>query len=112
MPDLAKIFFSQPEQRRAVKFGIAADIIVGVRMKFFAVSVVPDLLRLVFALEVYRPRVPIVLFSGHITAAFKQQNLLAGRRELIGEGAAAGAAADDHDVIMVVAGHFFLPRLL
>src|SRR5918994_6775932 len=110
MPYLAKIFLPQAEQRRAVEFSIAADIVVGVGMKFFAVFVVPDLFRLVLSLEVYRPRVPVVLFSGHIAAAFHKQNLFARCGKLIGERAAAGAAADDNDVIMVLACHFSYPQ--
>ena len=31
MFDFAEILLAQPEQRRAIKFGIAADVIIGVR---------------------------------------------------------------------------------
>src|SRR5919109_1798260 len=75
MANLAEVFLAQPKQRRTEEFRIAADVVIGVRVKFLAVLIVPDFFGLIFSLEVDRPRVPVVLFSGHIAAAFNKQNL-------------------------------------
>ena len=52
MPDLAEVLLAQTEERRAVELGVAADVIVGVRMQLLAVAVVPVLLGLVLAFDV------------------------------------------------------------
>src|ERR1051326_6970092 len=52
MPDLAKILFTQPEQSRAVKFRVSADVIVSVRMKVLAVAVFPYFFGVIFRLQV------------------------------------------------------------
>ena len=49
MPNFAKILPAQAKQGRAVKLGIAADVIIGVGMKVLAVFVAPQFLGL------YRP---------------------------------------------------------
>jgi hypothetical protein len=36
---------------------------------------------------------------------FEQQHALAGRREAVGEGAPAGAGADDDDAVVRIVGH-------
>ena len=46
---LAEIFLAQAEQSRAVELGVAADVVVGVRMEFLAVLVAPDSLVLYLA---------------------------------------------------------------
>src|SRR5581483_1658061 len=108
--DLAEVFLAQSEQRRAEKFGVAADVIVGVRMKLLAVLVVPFFFGLIFSLEIDRARVPVVFFSRHVVAALEDENLLAARRKLVGEGPAAGAAADDNNVVMIALGHGVFPE--
>ena len=105
MSNLAKVFFSQTKQRRAVKLGVATDEVVRVRMQFFAVTVAPRFFRVVLAVEVNGLRAPVVLLARHIVAALKQKNLLAGGRQFVGQRAAAGARADDDDVVVIIAGH-------
>jgi hypothetical protein len=70
-----------------------------------AVTVVPDFFRLVFALNVYGARAPVVLLARHIVAALQQENPLAGRRQLAGESPAAGPGADDDHVVMALIVH-------
>ena len=62
--DAAEILASKPEQRRAIKFRIAANAVVGVRVEWIAVAVVPGFFGLVFALDVYSVRAPVVLLAG------------------------------------------------
>ena len=91
MADFTKIFFAQTEQRRAVEFGIAADVIVGVRMKFVAVFVMPHLFGLIFTFEVDGTGIPVVFLARHIPAPFQEQDALAGGREFMRQSAAACA---------------------
>ena len=51
MPELAEVFLAQTEQRGAVELGIAADVVIGVRMQVLAVFVAPDFLGVVLALQ-------------------------------------------------------------
>src|SRR6516162_2732433 len=53
MLDLSKIFLTQPEQRSAVKFGVAADVVVRMRMQLGAVRVPPEFLGVVTTVGVY-----------------------------------------------------------
>ncbi|MCG3163382.1 MAG: hypothetical protein JMDDDDMK_04779 [Acidobacteria bacterium] len=108
MANLAEIFLAQSEQRRAVKFGVAADVIVRVRMQRPAIPVVPDFFRVVFRFDVDGARFPIVFLARHESAAFEQQNSFARRREFVRERPAARARADDDHVVMVRVRHKFL----
>ena len=63
VPELAEVLLAQPEQRRAVELGVAADVVVGVRVELLAVPIAPDLLGLVLALDVDGLRVPVVLLA-------------------------------------------------
>jgi hypothetical protein len=105
MADLAEVFPAHAEQRRAVEFGVAADVVVGVGVERVAVAVPPHLLCLVFTLHVDGTRVPVVLLARDVVAALEQENALAAGRELPSERAAAGAAADDDHVVVVVGRH-------
>src|SRR5712691_7323094 len=49
MANLSEIFFAEAEECGTVKFGIAADVVVGVRMERLAVFVAPIFLGLVLA---------------------------------------------------------------
>src|SRR4051794_15874532 len=65
-----------------------------------AVLVEPLLVGQVAALEEALVRVPVLGLAGQVAAAFQQQDPLAARREAVGERAAAGARADDDDVVV------------
>src|SRR5262249_34973334 len=56
----AEILAPKPEQCCAIKFRIAANAVVGMRVEWIAVAVVPDFFGLVFALDVYDARAPVV----------------------------------------------------
>jgi hypothetical protein len=77
--DLAEIFPAHAEQRRAVEFGVAADLVVGVRVELVAIAVTPHLFRLVLALDVDGARIPVVLLARHVVAALEHENALAAR---------------------------------
>src|SRR5262249_28939703 len=103
--DGTEILAPKPEQRRAIKFRIAANAVVGVGVEWIAVSIVPDFFGLVFALNVYGAGAPVVLLAGHVVTAFQQENPLACRRQLAGESSATRARADDDHVIMTLMVH-------
>src|SRR5882724_3056614 len=100
MPNLAEVPLAKPEERRAIELGVPADPIIGVRMQRLPVLVAPDFFRLVLPLDVHRPRIPVVCFPRHVVAPLEEENLLAGRRQPVCEGAAAGTGTDDDDVIV------------
>ena len=52
MANLAEVTFAQPEQRRSIKFRVAAHVVVRVRMQRLAVLVVPHLFGVVLRLDV------------------------------------------------------------
>src|SRR5499427_8975082 len=99
VPDLAEILLAQAEQRGAVEFGVAADVIMDAGMESPAVLAVPGLLRLVFRLHEDGGRVPVVPLAWQEIAALEQQDAPAGRREPMGERAAPGTGADNDHVI-------------
>src|SRR5262245_8838665 len=109
MGNLTEVFFPETEQRRAVEFRIAADVVIGVRMELFAILVVPHLFGLVLSFEVYGAGIPVVFFTRNVSAAFQEQNALAGGSQSMGERAAAGAGADNDHIEMVLRGHFPTP---
>src|SRR5262249_11030547 len=78
-------------------------------MELFAVLIVPHFFGLVLSFEVYRPRVPVVFLPRNVAAAFQEQNALAGGSQLMRQGAAAGAGADNDYIEMVLRGHIFTP---
>jgi hypothetical protein len=65
----------------------------------------PFLFGLIFSFEIDGARIPIVLFAGHVAATLENENLFSRRREFVRESAAACAAADDNDVIMIIHCH-------
>ena len=69
MADLTKVLLAQPEQCRAEKLGVAADVVIGMRMEIFAVLVMPHFSGLIFPLKVDRSGVPVVLLPWHVGAA-------------------------------------------
>src|SRR5215510_14530650 len=83
MANFAEVFFPEAEQRGAVEFRIAADVVIGVRMELSAVFVVPHFFGLVLSFEVYRPRIPVVFLPRNVATAFQEQNALAGGSQLM-----------------------------
>src|SRR5919108_6045091 len=99
MLDLAEVALAKPKEDRAVELGVAADVVLGVRPEALAVLVVPLLLRDVPGLAEDLLRVPVLRLAGQVAAPLEQQDPLAGRRQLVREGAPAGAGADDDRVV-------------
>src|SRR6516162_6230991 len=74
VPDLAEILLAQAEQRSAVEFGVAADVIMDAGLESSTVFAVPGLPRLVFRLYKDSGRVPVVALSWQEIAALEQQD--------------------------------------
>src|SRR5215471_478398 len=111
MTNLSKVLLPQPEQRGSIELGVAADVIIGVRMEFLAITVAPDFSCLIPAFGIDRLGIPVVLLTLDVVAALQQQNALSGWRQFVGQRAAARARADDDHVVVVFACHGFLvPR--
>src|SRR5262245_1362588 len=99
MAELAEVFFAKAKEGGAVEFGVAADVIVCVRVKLFAVAVAPRLTGLIAAFQIDDARIPVVFLAGHIAAALKNQDALAGSGKLVGERAAAGSRTNDDYIV-------------
>ena len=78
VPQLAEVRLAQAEQRGAVELGVAAHRVVRVRMQIAACRVLPDLFRLVSAVDVHCPRVPVLLLAADVIAPLEQQDALPG----------------------------------
>jgi hypothetical protein len=99
---LAEVLRAQPEQRRAVELGVAADVIVHLRRELVAVAVEPELRCPIRALDEHGGGVPVVALARQVVAAFEQQDSLAGRSDAMGERAAACPRTDHDDVVMML----------
>src|SRR5262245_46063376 len=99
MLQLTEVLAAESEERGAVELGVTSDPVVRVGMERLAVAVAPRLLRLILALEVDGARAPVVLLARHVVAALEEQDLLARRGQRPRQRAAAGAGADDRDVV-------------
>src|SRR5260370_3806171 len=71
------------------------------RLERRAVLVIPGILRHIAVLYKYLLRIPVLFLARQIIAAFQDENAFAGRCELQRQRAAARAAADDDNVIMI-----------
>jgi len=94
-----RLLSAQAEERRAVEFGVAADVVIGMRVQLPAVRVAPDFLGVVLAFEVDGASAPVVLLAGHVVPALEDQDPLARAGQRPGERAAARAGPDDRDVV-------------
>ena len=103
MPELPEVLGPEPVERRPVELRRPADRVVDARLERLVLVVVPGLLRHVPVLDEDLLRVPVLGFAGQPVAALEDQDPLAGRRQVAGERAAAGTAADDDDVVSAVA---------
>src|SRR5271165_2016726 len=99
---LAEIFLAQPEQSSTVKLGVAADVVVGMRMKFLAILVEPRLFGVVVGVDVDGLRIPVRFLARNVVAALKDQYSLSGRRQVIGERSPTCAGSDDDHVVVIV----------
>src|SRR5262249_36830963 len=97
--DLAEILLAQTVQGGAIHLRGAAHEVMHPGLEGFAVLVVPGVLGNVTVLDEHFLGVPVLGLARHPAAALEQQDLLAGRRQVVGRGAAARAAADDDHVV-------------
>src|SRR6266516_4013760 len=74
MPEFAKVFLAQSEQRSAVKLRVPANVVVGVGMEVLALFVEPRLFGVVVALDIDELGVPIRFFARNIVAAFEDED--------------------------------------
>ncbi len=97
----AEVLGPQPVQRRAVEFRGPADEVVHLRLECLATAVVPGVRRDVAVVHEDVGGLPVLRFPGQPVAALQQQDPLARRRQVPGEGTAAGSGTDDDDVVPV-----------
>ncbi len=96
-----EILFAQPEQRRPIHLGRAADKIMHAWLEWFIVLVIPCVFGDVAVFHEDFRHIPILFFAGQMATAFQDENPFAGRGQLEGERAAAGPAANDDNVVMI-----------
>jgi len=84
VPELTEILPPQAEQCRSVELGVAADVIVGVRVQRLAMLAAPLLLRIIPAFYVDGSGVPVLGFAPDVVAALEQQDTLTGGGESVG----------------------------
>jgi Fic family protein len=97
--DDAKIFRAHTEHGCAIDLCLAAYEVGLLRMKFFAVFVLPDFFGVIAVIEKDSGGVPVEFFLGHERTAFKDEDVLAGLGEVKGERSAACAGAYYDDVV-------------
>ena len=104
-----EVLGTQSIQGGAVQLGRATDPVVDARLERLAVLVVPGLLWHVLVVHEHDLGVPVLGLAWQPVAALQDQDALAGRGELVSQGAAAGTAADDDDVVVAALGHGRIP---
>src|SRR6266446_1569416 len=102
MANFAKIFLAKAEERGTVEFGIAPNVVVGVRMERLAVLVAPLFLSLVLGLDIDRTRIPIGLLPGNIVAPFQDEDAFPGGSERVHQCSAARSGSDNNYVVVLV----------
>src|SRR6266436_9592863 len=105
MANFAKIFLPKAEERGAVEFGIAPNVVVGVRMERLAVLVAPLFLSLVPGLDINGARIPIGLLPGNIVAPFQDEDAFTGGSEPVHQCSAARSGSDNNYVVVLVLSH-------
>src|SRR6266566_3359911 len=105
MANLAEIFLAKAEERGAVEFGVAPDVVVGVRMERLAVLVAPLFLSLVLGLDIDRTRIPIGFLPGNIVPPLQDEDALPGGSERVRQCSAARSGSDDDYVVLLVLSH-------
>src|SRR6266446_2158809 len=100
MPELLKILFTQPKQRRAIDFRVAADEITEARPDLAAFLVEHHLGRIILERAVV---IPIILLARQERPPFQNQDILSARRQAIQQRSTAGPGSNNDYV--VVFGH-------
>src|SRR6266516_3655647 len=100
MLDLAKILLAQAEKSCAIKFRVAAYIVIRVRMQDAAIRAAPLFLCVISSFHVYRSGIPVLFLARHIRPALDQEDTLATRRKFPGQSATARAGTDDDKIVI------------
>ena len=99
--ELAEVLLAQPVERGAVEFRRAADEVVHLRLEGFAAPVEPGVRRDVAVVDEHVLGEPVLRLARQPVAPLEQQDPLARGREVARKRAAAGAGANDDDVVRV-----------
>jgi hypothetical protein len=109
--DLAEVLTPQPEERGAEELGVAAHVVVRVRMKRLAVAIAPHLRRCVTAVQIDRLGVPVLLLPWDEATPLEDKDALARGCQRVKERAAAGSGPDnDHVIVLGHGGLLLRPR--
>ena len=100
----------QPVEGGAVQLGGAADEVVDLRLERLAVVVVPRVGRDVAAVDEHVAGRPVGRLPRQPVAPLEQQDPVARRRQVAGQGAPAGSGADDDDVVVSLVAHVYSRR--
>ena len=98
--DGLEVLASQPVEHAAPELRVAADAIMRVRLELPPAVVEPALRRAVAQLLPHCVGAPVFLFLRHEVAALDQEDPRAGPGKGVRHRAAAGAGADDDDVVV------------
>src|ERR1700757_4123911 len=102
MFDLAKILFAQAEKCSAIKFRVAAHIIICVRVQLAAVGITPKLFCIVASTSIHFQRVPILFFAWNEWTPLDQENLLTARSQTVSQSPAARSRTDDNEIVIAI----------
>jgi hypothetical protein len=106
MLDAAEVLLAQAIERGAVHLSGTAHIVIRARLVALSLGIAPDIGGDVAALLEDFLRIPVLGLALEPTAAFQDQNAPARGCEMMRQGAAAGTAADDDNVIVGFHGLF------
>src|SRR5206468_13127206 len=98
------IFFAQPEQRGAVKLGVAANVVICVGVQFLDILIKPGLFGVVMGVHVDDLGIPVRYLTRNTVATFENQDPLTGRGHVVGERSATRAGSND-DYVVTIVGH-------
>ena len=94
-----EVFTPEPVKDAAPVFRVAANPVVRVGRELFASSVEPAFLRPIAELLPHRFGIPVLVLLRDEIAALEEQDARAGRRQRMRHRPAAGAGADDDEVV-------------
>ncbi len=100
----AEVLAAHAVERGAVELGRAAHEVVDLGLERLPLLIAPRVGRDVAVVHEDRLREPVLDLAGQPVAPLQQQDPPAGRRQVAGEGAAAGAGPDDDHVVARHAG--------
>ena len=94
----AEVLLSLAKQHRAVHLRVAPDVVVLLGQERAALLVGPAAAVAIAVLDPHLGRVPILLLPAQVVAPLEDEDALAGGRQRVGQGAAAGPGPDDDEI--------------